>query len=81
MKSKLDKLDKSNLVYEIKCNGDETNICQKVYVGTTKTKLRTRLSSHKSDLRTLDKPLNQKTALAAHCAITGHQPDFEKNFP
>ncbi|XP_037826543.1 uncharacterized protein LOC119614495 [Lucilia sericata] len=78
MKSKLDKLDKSNLVYEIKCNGDETNICQKVYVGTTKTKLRTRLSSHKSDLRTLDKPLNQKTALAAHCAITGHQPDFEK---
>ena len=78
MKSRIDNFDKSNVVYKIKCNGDDADICQKVYVGTTKTKLRTRLSSHKSDLKCHDKPLTQKTALAAHCTITGHKPDFEK---
>lgn len=76
-KSKLDIEEKSNLVYKINCNGDGTNNCQKVYVGTTKTKLKTRLASHKSDLNAVNKPLSQKTALAAHCAVTGHRPDFK----
>lgn len=76
-KSKVMKEDKSNIVYQIKCDGDDTDICQKVYVGTTKTKLKTRLSSHKSDHKATDKPLEQKTALAAHCTLTGHTPNFD----
>lgn len=75
-KSKLEKDEQSNLVYRIKCNGTKTDICQKTYVGTTKTKLKTRISSHRSDLKATDKPLEQKTALANHCAVTGHLPDF-----
>lgn len=76
-KSKVIKDDKSNLVYKIQCKGDGSEICQKVYVGTTKTKLKTRLSSHKSDLKAFDKPIENKTALAAHCALTGHKPNFD----
>lgn len=75
-KSKLKKEEKSNVIYKIECDGDGSNICPKVYVGTTKTKLKTRLSSHKSDLKALDKPLEQKTALAAHCAQNNHKPNF-----
>lgn len=76
-KSKIDKGDKSNLIYEIECGGDGSNVCKKVYVGTTKTKLKTRLSSHKSDQKAINKPLEQKTALAAHCTVTGHKPRFD----
>ena len=76
-KSKLEKEETSNVVYEIKCKGDETNVCSKVYVGTTGSKLKTRLSAHKSDQKARNKPIEQKTALAAHCTITGHSPDFE----
>lgn len=75
-KSRVDNKDKHNVVYRIKCNGDESNICHKVYVGTTQNKLKTRLSAHKSDIKLLDKPLEQKTALAAHCATTSHKPNF-----
>ncbi|XP_075163350.1 uncharacterized protein LOC142235985 [Haematobia irritans] len=76
-KSKVKKEDKSNLVYQIKCNGDGSDICQKVYVGTTGTKLMTRISSHKSYHKARDKPLDQKTALATHCTQTGHSPNFD----
>lgn len=75
-KTKLKMEDKSNVVYRIECDGQEHNSCNKVYVGTTKTKLKTRLSSHKSDLKALNRPPEQKTALAAHCATTGHKPNF-----
>lgn len=75
-KSRIKKEDKSNLVYKIRCNGDKSNVCQKVYVGTTKTKLKTRLSGHKSDVKAIDRPMEQKTALAAHCTLTGHVPNF-----
>lgn len=76
-KTKVEKEEKSNLVYEISCNGDGHNTCQKVYVGTTKTKLKTRLASHRSDQKARNKPLEQKTALAAHCTTQGHTPNFE----
>lgn len=76
-KSKLATEEKSNLVYKISCKGDKSNVCSKTYVGTTKSKLKTRLASHKSDLNAINKPLEQKTALAAHCAVTGHTPDFD----
>lgn len=77
-KTKVDKEEKSNLVYEISCNGDGHNVCEKVYVGTTKTKLKTRLASHRSDQKAQNKPLEQKTALAAHCTTQGHTANFEQ---
>lgn len=77
-KSKINKDEKTNVVYKIPCNGDKSNICQKIYVGTTMNKLKTRLSSHKSDQKALHKPLEQKTAIAAHCTTTGHTPNFDK---
>ncbi|XP_075167655.1 uncharacterized protein LOC142239767 [Haematobia irritans] len=76
-KTKIKNDDKSNIIYKIKCKGDKSNLCQKTYIGTTMTKLKTRLSSHKSDIKATDKPMEQKTALAAHCAQTGHKPNFE----
>lgn len=76
-KSKNDKKERHNVVYKINCNGDGSDICQKVYVGTTQNKLKTRLSSHKSDLKTTHIPLEQKTALAAHCLTTTHKPDLD----
>ncbi|XP_058983463.1 uncharacterized protein LOC131804504 [Musca domestica] len=76
-KTKIPHEDKSNVVYKIKCNGDGSNVCQKAYVGTTKSKLKTRISSHKSDQKTITKPIEQKTALAAHCQQEGHTPNFK----
>lgn len=76
-KSKINKEEKSNVVYRIPCNGDKSDVCQKVYVGTTMNKLKTRISSHKSDHKAKQKPLEQKTALAAHCTLTGHIPNFD----
>lgn len=76
-KTRIQKEDKPNVVYSIQCNGDKTNICQKVYVGTTMNKLRTRISGHKSDLKAHYRPIEQKTALAAHCALTGHRPNLD----
>lgn len=75
-KDKLDNLDKSNLIYQIPCNGDGSNACDKIYVGTTKSKLRTRLAAHKSDYKRRG-TLEQKTALAAHCARHSHSPNIE----
>lgn len=77
-KTKIEKEEKSNLVYEIGCNGDGHTVCEKLYVGTTKTKLKTRLSSHRSDQKAINKPLEQKTALSAHCTLKGHTPNFER---
>ena len=51
IKDKVNSLEKCDVVYNIECKGDESHICKKVYVGTTKSKLKTRLSAHKSDLK------------------------------
>lgn len=59
-KAKINKEDRSNLIYQIKCKGDESDICQKVYVDTSKSKLKTRLSLHKSDIKILANLLNKK---------------------
>jgi len=76
LKSGIKDEDKSDLVYEIKCNGDGNNMCNKVYIGTTKTKLKTRISAHKSDQRKrIDE--TQKTALADHCTKAGHNANFD----
>lgn len=75
-KDKIQKLDKSNLVYKIPCNGNDRENCDKVYIGTTKNKLKTRISGHKSDQRYRN--INaQRTALSSHCANLNHNPDFD----
>lgn len=76
-KTKIDFLDRTNLIYRIPCKGNESNTCDKMYVGTTRTKLRTRLAAHKSNYNTRKNNVEQKTALAAHCAVTDHSPDIE----
>jgi len=76
-KSKINKLDKNNVIYSIKCNGNAQDTCQKIYVGTTKKCLKTRLSGHKSNLRTRNTDNCQRTALSAHCAEHNHSPDFD----
>ena len=68
MKSKIDNGDKSNVIYEIACKGgDSYNM---VYVGTTKSKLKTRISGHKSDYKCRTNISTQKTALTSQfCTI------------
>ncbi|XP_017470366.1 PREDICTED: uncharacterized protein LOC108362044 [Rhagoletis zephyria] len=51
LKSKTDKMEKSNLIYQIECKGNQTNPCGMYYIGTTKRKLKTRIAGHKSDLK------------------------------
>lgn len=36
------------------------------------------ISLYNSDQKSYDKPLEQETALAAHCSTTGHKPNFDK---
>ncbi|XP_075163197.1 uncharacterized protein LOC142235821 [Haematobia irritans] len=76
-KSKVGKLDKSNVIYKIECNGDGLTQCPKIYIGTTKNKLKSRLAGHKSDIKLRNRNTNQKTALAEHCAREKHEPDLE----
>lgn len=71
-KTKVEKRDQSNVVYEIKCTGNENEDCGKVYVGTTKRNLGVRIDEHKADLR----KEKQTTALAKHCFECKHTPDF-----
>lgn len=78
LKSKIDKNDKSNVIYKITCLGNKTEKCNNKYIGTTKSKLKTRISQHKSDIKLLDKNKTlQKTALATHCAKHNHTPNFD----
>ncbi|XP_067639481.1 uncharacterized protein [Eurosta solidaginis] len=76
-KDRISKDEKSNIIYKIPCNGDGSHLCDKVYVGTTKLKLKTRISGHKSNIKLRNIASDNKTALTAHCKDTGHYPDFK----
>lgn len=77
-KTKIADEEKSNVVYKIQCTGNEEQNCNMFYVGTTKNKLKARISQHKYDQRLRRNTLmEQKTALAAHCATHKHTADFE----
>lgn len=54
----------SNLVYKIRCGGSDNKQCERVYVGTPGTKLKTRIAA-------------QGTALSNHCRDFKNNPDFE----
>ncbi|XP_067633938.1 uncharacterized protein [Eurosta solidaginis] len=77
-KSKIPHTEKSNIVYEIPCNGKNNQPCHSVYIGTTKGKLKTRLAQHKSDYKYCQHTVNQKTALMTHCTENSHSPNFDK---
>ncbi|XP_017466333.1 PREDICTED: uncharacterized protein LOC108359145 [Rhagoletis zephyria] len=77
-KTKIPPLEKSNVVYQIPCNGKENEPCDSIYVGTTKGKLKSRLSQHKSDYKYCHQNNNQKTALMAHCTKNSHTPNFDR---
>ena len=77
MKTKMDKNETANVIYQIDCKGNDTEQCNKLYIGTTKSKLKTRISAHKSNIKLIDNNNpQQKTALATHCAKSNHTPDF-----
>ena len=57
----------SNIVYKIPCKVNDSDICNKVYVGTTKNKLKTGIAGHKS-VQKYRYISTQKTALTSHCA-------------
>lgn len=76
MKDKISKFEESNLIYKIPCGGSDTQDCDKVYIGTTKNKLKTRISGHKSDQKYRYNS-TQKTALSSHCMELNHYPKFE----
>ena len=74
LKTKIDKMEHSDLIYKINCNGNTDEECNQIYIGTTKQKLKNRLAGHKSDIKS---SAPQKTALASHCIQHNHSPNFE----
>ena len=66
------------MIYKINCKGDGLTSCNMSYIGTTKSKLKTRVSAHKSDQKTYKINMPNKTALATHCARNIHVADFER---
>ena len=72
-KTKLDKLKSDNVVYEIKCDGNERESCNLVYIGTTKRMLGTRINEHKTDIE----KGKVTTALSLHVKECDHNMDFE----
>lgn len=67
IKDKIDILNKSNVVYKIDCLD-----CNKCYIGQTCTKLKQRISLHKSNIKTN----KDSCQLAFHSRNENHQPDF-----
>jgi len=68
IKDKVDKNQKSNIIYKIECND-----CSGVYIGETKQLLKNRIYNHKRDI-----DINEcNTALAEHCINNSHSFNFE----
>lgn len=72
-KHPIEKQQQCNVVYEIACKGDGNESCDRVYIGTTKRMLQTRMNEHKIDIE----KKKEKTALSQHIANTGHTADFD----
>lgn len=62
-----------NVVYEIGCKGNEREQSNKIYIGTTKRKLQTRINEHEADIE----KGKESTALAQHIKESGHKAYFE----
>ncbi|XP_036348059.1 uncharacterized protein LOC118757458 [Rhagoletis pomonella] len=71
-KCSVDIQQQNNVVYEIKCKGNDIEECEKVYIGTTKRPLGVRLGEHEADIR----KQKSSTALSQHIITSGHTADF-----
>ena len=72
-KTRIDKLQQSNVVYEITCKGNTSEDCKQVYIGTTKRSLDKRMTEHKADI----KNKRTSTALSQHILEHNHTADFD----
>lgn len=73
MKDNIDKMKRSDVIYEITCKGREGESCDQIYIGTTKRALEVRISEHKTDAE----KKKMSTALAKHLVTTEHTADFD----
>jgi len=81
LKTKIDPSEKSGVVYKIPCGQ-----CNKLYVGETSKRLKTRKNQHKNDLKNIEENPN-RTAILQHIEQTNHIfkydeieiMDYEKN--
>ena len=71
-KSTINKLQQNNVVYEIKCLGNNEQQCEKVYIGTTKRSLETRIKEHETDIS----KEKESTGLSQHTKQYGHTADL-----
>ncbi|XP_073814251.1 uncharacterized protein, partial [Musca autumnalis] len=72
-KAPIDKQQQNNVVYQIKCKGNNNDKCNQIYIGTTKRSLNVRMGEHKLDIE----KQKETTALAQHALSKGHTPDFD----
>ncbi|KAK5645107.1 hypothetical protein RI129_006407 [Pyrocoelia pectoralis] len=68
LKDKTNKFMKSNVIYCVPCNN-----CSNIYIGLTTNWLKTRISTHKSDIRTM----KNRCALSIHAINNNHSFDFD----
>ncbi|XP_065369064.1 uncharacterized protein LOC135961492 [Calliphora vicina] len=66
-------LRSDNVVYEVKCDGNERERCNLVYIGTTKGMLGTRVNEHETDIE----KGKITTALSLHVKECNHKMDFD----
>lgn len=74
VKTPINKHQQSNVVYEVKCKGNDNHSCDLRYIGTTKRTLETRMGEHKMDIE----KGRGSTALSMHILQSGHTADFTK---
>lgn len=74
LKDRTDVSLRSNVVYEVPCNGSPSEICNMRYIGTTKQYLKSRMSNHRSDINA---GRGDKSALAHHCIFNKHRPGLD----
>lgn len=76
LKTPIDTMERTNIVYEIPCDGNNNEKCDLNYVGLTKNPLKKRLTQHRRDLRS-SKPAGQ-SAVVTHFEEKGHIPAFDR---
>ncbi|XP_065354742.1 uncharacterized protein LOC135949190 [Calliphora vicina] len=73
-RTKIECREQGDVVYQIECDGGDSEVCGKVYIGTTKRNLGVRIDEHKADIKREER----STALSQHCIENGHRPNFER---
>lgn len=77
LKTPIDPLERTNVIYEIPCDGNNNERCELSYVGQTRNQLKKRLSQHRNDIKA-DRNPNGQSAVVSHFTDTGHFPAFDR---